>query len=119
MATPKADAQTSPARIVGGYAQGYILTNLLTIASSLRLSVHRKQGTMHPVHELAKATQPHPPTLRRFLRAIAAFGLIVKLDEDRYTASALTPHIASPEYQFFLNKVFKAWDSAYEAIKTG
>jgi SAM-dependent methyltransferase len=55
---------------------GYQAARALLAADEINLLHHLQAGPMQ-VNELAVATQTHEPTLLRFLRALAAIGLVV------------------------------------------
>src|SRR5579875_2690022 len=88
LAAPAAEA--APATLMQ-IASGYQLTQLLSVAATLRIADLLADGPRSS-EDLAAASGAHPPSLYRLLRALAGYGIFAEDETGRF---ALTP-LAEP-----------------------
>jgi len=77
-----------PAAELSRLADGYMVTQLLTVAAELGLADLLESGPRSTT-ELAEATGTHGGVLRRILRGLAAEGVLDELPDDRFATTAV------------------------------
>lgn len=107
-------------------ATAYQASEALHVAARLRVADHLAQG-LSRVEELAAATGTHAPSLRRLLRALAAFGVFREKDDgcfgltpigERLVAAA--PGSARGAVMMFGHHDFRrTWSELEHSIRTG
>ena len=120
--TTCADASAAMMRIMAG---GWV-AHIVHTAAEIGLADHFDQDAKDPA-SLANATATHPPSLARFLRALAAIGLVDETDDRRYTLTPLgaTLRTAQPGSMRAWARVIlreeteRPWQALTHAIRTG
>ena len=104
--------------------QGFRAYQMLVAACELKLPDLLAAGPKS-VHDLAAATETHEPSLRRFLRGLAVWGLVDQQDGDCYAGTALADSFRSDipgMRNMTLNlaaEAYTAWGSILYSLRTG
>jgi len=83
-----------PATALLRLATGYQASQALFVAARLGLADRLADGP-RSVDDLAAATGAHAPSLRRLLRALAAFGVFREVEDGRFALAPLGEHLRS------------------------
>jgi hypothetical protein len=105
---------------------GYQVTQAIHVAVTLGVPDRLAQGT-RTADELAAATDAHPPSLYRLLRALAAVGILHEDTDRRFTLTALGEGLRSdaPDspagWAAFVGRPyhFAAWSNLLHSVRTG
>ncbi|UCM91643.1 DUF6875 domain-containing protein [Streptomyces marincola] len=80
----------------------------------------------HPLEQLTRSVGANPTSLRRLLRALAAFRIVQETAHDTFALEPLghqlrsdTPRTAHPTALLAANLVGQAWDGMAHAVRTG
>ena len=104
--------------------QGYRVYQMLVAACELKLPDLLADGPKS-ARDLAAATETHEPSMGRFLRGLAIWGLVEQLPGDRYSGTALADCFRSdiPGFRnMTLNLAaegYTAWGSLLYSLRTG
>lgn len=114
-----------PAIVLQRLIAGYVLSQTIYVAAKLGVADLLANGTV-TVEELAAATGSHPPSLYRFLRALASVGIFVEEDDRRFGLGPLGQHLRSGvanslrSYAIHANEEsYRAWGEALHTACTG
>jgi hypothetical protein len=114
------DARQQAQRLVSGF-RGY---QLLVAACKLKLPDLLAAGPM-TVEQLAAATGTHPPSLRRMLRGLAAWDVLVEYAGGRFAATPLSDMFRSDQPGLRNTAImlseegYAVWGELAEVVKTG
>src|SRR5262245_6277137 len=115
----------SPQRTLVHLLHGPRLAQGLYVVASLGLADLVKDGPRSPA-ELAAATAPHAPSLRRLLRALATVGVFVEDADGRFAATPLSDCLRSdrPDSQRDLalmngEEQYRCWGELLYSVRTG
>lgn len=105
---------------------GYWVSQAIAVTASLGLADALQAGPQ-TADELAAATQTHPRSLRRLLRALASVGVFEEVGEGRFALAPLgellasdTPGSLRPYALLFGDeRQWRAWNNLGHSIKTG
>jgi hypothetical protein len=104
---------------------GYWISQMVHVAAKLRLA-DRLAGGPRTAEELAQATETHPRSLFRLLRALASVGVFSEDNEGRFTQTPLSECLRSdgPGSQWAMavmmgNEHFRCWGDLLESVRTG
>jgi hypothetical protein len=106
--------------------QGYQVTQAVHVAAVLGIADLLKEGPRSS-DALAKATQTHPPTLYRLLRALASAGVLDEREDRTFALAPLGEQLRTdhPEslhgWAAFLGRPaeWSAWAHLEESVRTG
>jgi SAM-dependent methyltransferase len=88
MSTPATTPEAAPpGAIIAGMARAHRETQMIYAAAELGLADLLAAGP-RAAAELAAATGAHAPSLRRLLRALAAFGVVAEEEDGRFALTA-------------------------------
>lgn len=111
---------------LGAMISGFMISRVISVATELRLADLLGAGTMSG-EALAKATETHPPSLARLLRALAAWGLLEEREAGRFNLTPLgallrTDTLGSLRSLTLLlgsGSGWRAWGELLHTIRTG
>ena len=104
--------------------QGYRVYQMLVAACELKLPDLLATGPQS-VRDLATVTETHEPSLRRFLRGLAIWGLVEQLPEDRYAGTVLADSFRADRPGFrnmtlnLATEGYTAWGSLLYSLRSG
>jgi len=75
-------------------ANGYVRTQLLSVAAKLGIADHLAGGP-RSADEIARATGTQAMPMRRVLRALASFGVVAEVEPDRFAITPLSQPMRS------------------------
>lgn len=112
--------------IVRDIANGYYMSRILYVATKLSLADLIADGTTC-VESLAEATQTHPNSLYRLLRALSNEGIFQEEENRRFTLNPLSECLrAEAKISLKSNIIFRgepwfwnAWGNLMHSVKTG
>jgi ubiquinone/menaquinone biosynthesis C-methylase UbiE len=115
-----------PAEAILRMATSYRVAQIVRAMVVLNLADHLAAGP-RTAADLAKATETHPPSLARLLRALVALGLCaydatgqVRLTPLGETLRSEAPHSARPHALLHASSWFqRPWEELAQAIRTG
>jgi hypothetical protein len=107
-------------------ATGYFTARAIYVAATLGIA-DLLDGRVRDADDLARATGAHAPTLYRFLRALAAAGVLEHTAEDRFgltpvgaTLRARAPDSTRPGVMMFHHPMFwRSWEELLYSVRTG
>jgi precorrin-6B methylase 2 len=107
-----------PAAFVNQLLEGYQRARLVQVAA--KLDLHNVIGTTPKSSlELATLLRLETSLCYRFLRAIAALGLIDELPNERFCANTRTHALPIADNVMFGDESYKAWDKLADMLRTG
>jgi orsellinic acid C2-O-methyltransferase len=106
---------------------GYMGSQVLNVAARLGLADILRDGNSRSYEELASATETHPRSLHRLLRALAAVGVLEESDAGRFTLTSLGQPLRSdvPDSLrdfaiFFCGDLhWRAWRALLHSVQSG
>jgi len=106
-------------------AMGYARSRALCAAARLGIADVLAQGE-NSVDRLALACRSDPASLRRLLRALATFGIVVESSLDRFALTPLgaplskaAPDSVWPEVVFWADLLADSWSYLTDCVRTG
>ena len=107
-------------------ATGYFTARAVYVAATLGIA-DLLDGRVRDADDLARETATHAPTLYRFLRALAAAGVLEHTAEDRFaltpvgaTLRAHAPDSTRPGVLMFHHPMFwRSWEELAYSVRTG
>ena len=107
-------------------ATGYFTARAIYVAATLGIA-DLLDGRVRDADDLARETATHAPTLYRFLRALAAAGVLEHTAEDRFaltpvgaTLRARAPDSTRPGVMMFHHPMFwRSWEELLYSVRTG
>jgi hypothetical protein len=107
-------------------ATGYFTARAIYVAATLGIA-DLLDGRVRDADDLARETGTHAPTLYRFLRALAAAGVLEHTAEDRFgltpvgaTLRARAPDSTRPGVMMFHHPMFwRSWEELLYSVRTG
>ena len=104
--------------------QGFRVYQLLAAACELAIP-DLLAGGSRSVHDLATLTDTHEPSLRRFLRGLAMWGVVQQLPDDAYGPTPLADNFRSDRPGFrnmtinLASEGYQAWGRLLYSVQTG
>jgi hypothetical protein len=106
-------------------AMGYARSRALSAAARLGIADFLAQGE-NSVDQLAIECQVDPASLRRLLRALATFGIVVESSPDRFVLTPLgsplsqaAPDSVWPEVVFWADLLADSWSYLTDCVRSG
>ena len=107
-------------------ATGYFTARAIYVAATLGIA-DLLDGRVRDADDLARETATHAPTLYRFLRALAAAGVLEHTAEDRFALTAVgatlrahAPDSTRPGVLMFHHPMFwRSWEELLYSVRTG
>ena len=104
---------------------GYVSSQVIYVAAKLRIADHLVAGPQ-TAGELARVTQSHGPSLKRFLRALTSLAVFTEDDEGRFGLGPLG-HLLRTDTDRSLHafavhnneETYRAWGEALHSALTG
>ena len=107
-------------------ATGYFTARAIYVAATLGIA-DLLDGRVRDADDLARETATHAPTLYRFLRALAAAGVLEHTAEDRFALTTIgatlrtrAPDSTRPGVMMFHHPMFwRSWEELLYSVRTG
>jgi hypothetical protein len=116
---------TSPAVLLQRLISGYTISQAVYVAAKLGVADLVAERPLR-VEEVAAATGADPPSLYRFLRALASLAVFIEDDEGRFTTGPLGEFLRADSpgslraYAIHANEeTYRAWGEALYSARTG
>src|SRR5438552_3578647 len=116
---------TAPQEQMSRMLTGYWVSQALYAAAKLKLADLLKDGS-RTLGELASATDTHPPSLYRLLRALASVGVFVEDDDHRFgltpLAECLRSDVAGSQWAMAVmngEEHYASWGELLYSLRTG
>lgn len=104
---------------------GYWISQAIYVAAKLGLADLLANGPMSS-NDLAQATQSHPSSLHRLLRALASVGIFAEASPNHYTLTPLAAHLRSTTPDslhalaiMYAEEQYHAWSDLLFSIRSG
>ncbi len=118
--------QEAPAPNLLDTVFGYAPAQIIHVAARLGIADQLAGGALAST-ELAAATETHPPSMYRLLRALACFGVVTEVEPDRFelTAAGASLRTAAPDsiralvLLFCGDEVWRSWGELEYSVRTG
>src|SRR6478672_11742431 len=119
-------AEPSPSTELRRLVNGYQVSQAIHVVAALGIADRLKDGPRSS-EELAKATNSHPESLYRVLRALAAVGIFQESNDQRFSLTAMGDclRLEAPDslgsWAAFIGRPYywQAWSHLLHSVKTG
>ncbi|MGE0541351.1 MAG: methyltransferase [Dehalococcoidia bacterium] len=96
---------------------GNMAARIVSTAALLELDLHLRHGP-RTAADLAQVTETDPETLGRFLRAVAAVGVIIEHEDGRFSLTPLGKHLRFARIGMLGEDAHRAWNELPYTLRT-